>query len=243
MSNTYKDLIFTSTPDSIQDILEFKDIDQLDVSKLKEAQDLMMQAKFEEAYDIINMISDYSKKMITAERMNIIKDTCLALQRFYKTDIKPYINTKQAEWQNILNLFKYIGIWQSNIQYEKNNIVGKLVDGNLILYLCVERPTLGTSIDNATYYRQVSFVGRQGESGTGLTYRGSWSASENYYKEDWVIDENIWYICNTNNANMKPSSNPIVWQPFLSSTIPSIQMQSTTPSRLTDGEIWFYEVG
>lgn len=51
-------------------------------------------------------ITNANQKFVDAEKMNTLMDTCVALQRFYLTDIKPYVENKQTSGKTqSINLF------------------------------------------------------------------------------------------------------------------------------------------
>ena len=54
----------------------------------------------------------------------------------------------------------------------------------------------GTPITNTNYWRPLTLRGEQGASGTSLTFRYTWDATQTYYSQDIVVYNNvIWDLC------------------------------------------------
>ena len=99
MSTLYPDLPFTAWPDATQTFVTMQNILASDGDNVKGFQEAMEAGNTALAQHYYANITNADTKFIDAIKMNTLFQTCVALQRFYKTDIQPYITSKQAEWQ------------------------------------------------------------------------------------------------------------------------------------------------
>lgn len=184
-------------------------------------------------------ITNANQKFVDAEKMNTLMDTCVALQRFYLTDIKPYVENKQASWQNIINQFVFKGAYSTGTQYQVNNFVIYTVSGENRVYICIKTPPVGTLPTNTTYWRVMTIKGAMGESGTGLTFRYNWQSGEPYYTEDVVTYNNIVWNCLKNNTGVTPGSDDTTWKIIYTPTQNIYPFQTDAPTNIKTGDFWF----
>lgn len=239
MSVLYSDLINTTFPDAIDNITTMMNIQPSDANMLNLYQSAIRAGNFSAATEYLNQIADGDRKVLTATKINQIQDAILAVERFYKTNVEPYIQTKQAEWQAIINLFSYIGIFSPTTQYYKNNIVLDTSGGKSILYICTSQPPMGTPVSNATYWRQFTIQGERGESGAGSSFRFQWSPSETYNKDDIVVYSNAMWIAVTGNTNIPPSNSDPTWTLLLANYVVSFPVTTFEPTGQDVGALWF----
>ena len=176
MSTTYQDLTYTTFPDTIQSFVEMEDITSGDASALDAYQTAMRAGDFQAARQALASMTNANNKIIDATKINTLNDTLIALERFYKTDIEPYVTQKQAEWQAIVDLFvdnfAYIGEWNSTTGYKRNNIVSRTENPaeDIYLYIAMVDNT-GVSLDNTSYPTTTIYIWRLGQTLTPLLAR------------------------------------------------------------------------
>ena len=239
MSTTYTDLQFTSFPDSVQSFVTMLDMAINDASAINGYQEAMRNGDYELAQSYFSQITNGNQKILDATKINTFIDTCVALQRFYRTDIEPYINNKQTAWQNEINKFSYLGEYSSSTSYIKNNFVTATVNGVKQVFICIANAPAGTVVTNTTYWRQLTIRGLQGPSGEGLAFRFTWDSSQIYYPQDIVTyGDSIW-CCLTQNSNQTPYEGSSYWQLIHSPTQDIYPFSQTQPSGTQVGSLWF----
>ena len=106
--------------------------------------------------------------------MNKILDALSAIQQFFKNNVQTYIDDKSDVILTEIAKLNLIGEYNSGIQYYKNNVV----QYNGEAFIC-RVDTVGiapTAHANNTNWGIIAKQGIQGESGTGLTWRGNYSS-------------------------------------------------------------------
>ena len=91
MSTTYQSLQFTTFPDDIQSFVTMLNMSVEDGAAVTGYQQAMQAGNNTLARQYYGQITNANQKFIDATKMNTLMDTCVALQKFYKTDIEPYI--------------------------------------------------------------------------------------------------------------------------------------------------------
>lgn len=239
MSATYKDLQFTSFPDSVQSFVTMLNMATTDAVAVSGYQAAMEAGNTSLAQQYYSQIVNADSKFIDATKMNTIMNTVVALQRFYLTDIKPYIQTKQTDWENIINRFSYAGDYAVGTQYQVNNFVTYTVGGEKQVFICTSNPPVGATPTNTNYWRPLTIKGATGQSGAGLTFRYEWSSSENYYAEDVVTYNNTVWNCLKDNKNVLPGSDSKTWQLIYTTSQDIYPFQSDEPTNISAGDLWF----
>ena len=111
-------------PDGLDSWEEFKDVVATDAILLSQYQQYVLAGDMENAQYIYQQIPEANKKFIGALVMNQFADAIMSVEEFYSNSgFETYTQTKQAEWQAIIDQFSYIGIYNATTQYYKNNIV------------------------------------------------------------------------------------------------------------------------
>lgn len=244
MSLLYPDLPKTNWPNSPQTFVTMQDILASDGVNLKGFQDAMEAGNTTLAQQYYANIANADAKFINADKLNTLFQTCVALQRFYQTDVEPYTEQKQVEWQEILDEFDYKGAFSSIQQYYINNWVSYVsVDGNTYLYLCIAEPPVGTLPTNLSYWRVLTVRGGQGVSGDGLAFQGEWLSTQNYTTDDAVSYGNgVWGALQAN-VNQQPAEGSAYWR-LLYSVQPQVYpVQAAQPLNQSVGDLWFEVVG
>lgn len=240
MSTLYQDLPYTTFPNTVQTFVTMQDILASDGATVKLFQDAMEVGDTALAQQYYTQITNADSKFINAEKMNTLFQTCVALQRFYDSDVESYVSGKQAEWQDVIDDFTYIGAFNSQTQYQVNNWVSFAKSANEVnLYLCYNQPPVGTLPTNTAYWRMLTMVGVQGVSGTGLAFTGEWASNKEYIMDDVVSYGNAVWACTTGNTNQIPAEGSNYWK-LIYSVKPTIYpVQAEQPAGQSTGDLWF----
>lgn len=239
MSTLYPDLALTQYPENLDTFTTWLNITSTDGPLIAQYQAAMEAGNTVLANQILTQIPSGTQKIIKATDLNQLTQAMLAVERFYKTDIEPYIQAQQESWLNIINQFSYQGIWSSGTAYLQNNIVLYNTNGLELLFLAITTPPLGTPPTNATYWRVLTIQGQQGISGSGLTYMQEWVSSTTYNTNDAVTYSGGLWMALQPNTNVQPGTNEEFWKlviPIITTTYP---IQSTQPITQNQGDLWF----
>ena len=101
MSVTYTDLTYTTFPDQEQNFVEMIDVGTGDATALTSYQNAMMQGNFHAAQAALASMTASDNKIINAIKLNTLFDTCVALERFYKSDVEPYIDQNKKNGKQL----------------------------------------------------------------------------------------------------------------------------------------------
>ena len=239
MSTTYQDLSFTTFPEQVQTFVTMLNMATSDGSAVLGYQEAMKNGDTATAQQYFSQIANANQKFIDSTKMNTLMDTCVALQRFYTTDIQPYVNNKQQSWENVINQFSYQGNYSPSVSYDKNNFVTADINGVNQVFICLMQTPVGTPVTNTTYWRQLTIRGMQGISGEGLTFRYTWDSSQTYYENDVVSYNDCVWGCTNENANQAPAVNSSYWQLIYKSQQYIYPFSSATPVSSQTGSLWF----
>ena len=143
MSDTYTDLSLTSFPDEIQTFTTLLNMTIDDANAINGYQQAMRDGDYSLAQQYFNQITNGSRKILDAEKINTLMETCMAIERFYLSDIAPYLNNKQNEWEGIINTFRFLGDYSASNSYKKNNFVLATPNNYPELFLCIQDAPVG----------------------------------------------------------------------------------------------------
>ena len=239
MSTTYQSLQFTTFPDDIQSFVTMLNMSVEDGAAVTGYQQAMQAGNNTLARQYYSQITNANQKFIDATKMNTLMDTCVALQKFYKTDIEPYIQSQQSIWGNRINQFNYVGDYSASTLYAVNNFVTYTASGVRNVYICVKVPPIGTAPTNTTYWRELSIQGLQGPSGENLSFRYAWDSGEVYYPEDVVVYDNVVWGCLVQNSNQTPQSGSTYWRSIYSPQQVVYPFSAQEPTNMEAGFLWF----
>lgn len=239
MSTRYPYYPSTTFPNTVQTFVTMLDVLSADAAALAGYQQAMEAGDIALAQQYYQQISNASQKIIDAQKLNTLIDTCMALEEFYKDDIQTWLESQQATWQERVDQFNYMGAFSASRQYEVNNFVMYTVAGIQQLYICTVRPPIGMSPVNTTYWRVLTVQGERGSSGDSLSFRGEWASSEAYNEQDVVSYNGGLWGCLTTNQNQTPQEGSAYWKLIYSSGQAQYPFQSAQPSGQTSGELWF----
>lgn len=240
MSVTFPDLPLTVFPDGgLDTFTTWLNITASDGVLIQQYLDAMNQGNQTQANQIFAQIPSGTQKVIKATDLNKISQALQSVERFYKTDIQPYIQQQQQSWLNTINQFSYQGVWANGTSYLQNNIVQYTSNGLQLLFLAIANPPLGTPPTNTSYWRVLTIQGQQGSSGPGLTYMQEWNTSTTYNVNDAVTYSGALWMALKQNTNVQPGSNDEFWKlviPIITTTYP---IQPIQPTNQSQGDLWF----
>ena len=239
MSNTYPSLQFTTFPEQVQTFVTMLNMAIADGPAIKGYQQAMQNGNNALAQQYYAQITNADQKFIDATKMNKLMDTCVALQKFYLTDIQPYVENLQTEWTNRIEQFNYLGDYSASTLYAVNNFVTYTASGIRNVYICVKVPPIGTAPTNTAYWRQLSIQGLQGPSGENLSFRYGWKSDEIYYPQDVVTYNNVVWGCLVQNSNQTPQSSSIYWKTIYSPEQVVYPFSVEEPTNMQVGYLWF----
>ena len=238
MSATYPDLS-SNFPESIDVFPTWFNIVASDGPLIAQYQQAMEAGNTTLANQILTQIPQGTQKIITATDLNQLTQAIQAVERFYKTDIEPYIQNQQQSWLTTINQFSYQGVWESGTSYVVNNLVSYTVSGLNLVYIATSTPPVGTAPTNTQYWRLLTIQGQQGTSGEGLSYRQEWNSSTQYATNDAVTYNSALYMALQPSQNRLPDANPQYWQLVMSLETVTYPIQDTVPTNLQVDGLWF----
>lgn len=239
MSNTYPSLQFTTFPEQVQTFVTMLNMAIADGPAIKGYQQAMQNGNNALAQQYYAQITNADQKFIDATKMNKLMDTCVALQKFYLTDIQPYVENLQTEWTNRIEQFNYLGDYSASTLYAVNNFVTYTASGVRNVYICVKVPPIGTAPTNTTYWRKLTIQGLQGPSGENLSFRYGWKSDEIYYPQDVVTYNNVVWGCSVQNSNQTPQSGSTYWKTIYSPEQVVYPFSVEAPTNMQVGYLWF----
>lgn len=239
MSVLFPDLTNTTFPNTQDTFKTFLDVVASDGQLVGQYQAAINSGNITLANQLLQQIPAYTQKLLTAQDLNKFVDASLALERFYQSDIVPYVNTKQSEWQDIVDQFTYKGVYSSSTQYAVNNYVAFTMNDVTQLYIVVVTPPVGTFPTDTTYWRLLTIRGPRGLSGEGISFAGSWSADTAYTTQDCVSYENALWGAIANNTAQIPSEGSEYWKLLYRGTPTVYPLSATQPATQQDGDLWF----
>ena len=242
-NDLYNDLPLTNFPSSVDQFLTFLNITATDGPLIAQYQTALQSGNTTLANQILAQIPSGTQKIIKATDLNKLTQAILAVERFYKTDIEPYVEDKQAEWLSIINQFTYKGTWSTGTSYQVNNLVTYTTSGLTLVYLATSTPPVGTVPTNTQYWRLLTIQGQPGSSGAGLSYRQEWNVSTQYQINDAVTYDGTIWMSLQSNTGVQPGTNQSIWRQIISLETAAYPIQPTEPQGLQQGDLWFNTQG
>lgn len=176
-------------PTQIDQFIENTEIQASDMLPLKRYQELkLMQSRTPAEDDELALLTQQLRpKLMLSEDYNHMKDSIKNVQTFFRDSVDGYIQTKQVEFQDELDKFNHKGIYNPTIQYYKKNTVTH--NGETYIALIDTKNIAPNPTQDTANWAKIAQRGAKGEAGvagTGLKWRGAWSAIRQYYKDDAV---------------------------------------------------------
>lgn len=239
MSTLYQDLPLTQFPGNLDTFTTWFNITATDGPLIAQYQSALQAGNTTLANQILAQIPSASQKIIKAVDLNTLTQALQAVERFYLTDIEPYIETQQESWLATIQQFSYQGTWAVGTAYQTNNIVSYTSQGLTLLFIATATPPVGTAPNNTAYWRVLTIQGQTGPSGVGLSYRQEWSSSTSYSTSDAVTYDGILWMALQPSTNIQPGSNEEYWQAVITLAATTYPIQSTQPTGQDIGSLWF----
>ena len=241
MSTKYPQYPLSTFPDSVDNIPNFLDVTPTDADLITQYQTAVSKGDFSLAEEVYKLIPNANQKILSAVRLNTLRDSILATEKFYKDDVKDYIDMKQTEWDNIVSLLEYKGEWQVGTQYYANNMVTYTLNGKSVLYLNIGRNAtpVGSPPTNTAYWRILTVEGAKGDAGIGTTFEYAWNTAETYKANTIVTHNDRWWVSVQSNVNQEPSESSTYWKLVLSANQTMYPIQKESPVSQKEGELWF----
>lgn len=242
MSVTYPQYPQSNFPDGLDSWETFRNIEESDAELLKQYQQYVLNGDMASAQEIYNQIPYANNKFIGALVINQFADAIMSLEAFYgNSGFEEYVTNKQTEWQTIIDEFSYLGVYNNNVQYQKNNIVLYNVDGQNYLFInnyngITPKQTLPT---NTNYWRILTIQGKKGEAGSSTTFYFEWESAMEYRKNNIVCVGSSLYVALQDNVNTPPVDNPEYWQLIFQSSSKRYPLQKEQPDGASIGDFWF----
>ena len=239
MSAQYPDLTLTNFPSSVDQFMTFLNVVASDGPLIEQYLEAMNAGNQTQANQILAQIPQASQKLITATDLNTLSQAMLAVERFYLTDIEPYMNELQQSWTQTIRQFSYQGVWSSGTSYVVNNLVSYTVSGINLVYIATSNPPVGTVPTNSNYWRLLTIQGQQGTSGQGVSYRQEWTNSATYSVNDCVTYNADLWMAIASSQNQEPTNNSQYWQLIMNLEVTTYPIQDTEPTNLQVNGLWF----
>lgn len=239
ISTRYPDLNMTTFPENKDSFTQFLDILSTDGALIKEYKDAVSSGNQTVAMQKLQQIPAYRRKLLTAEDLNKFADAVVALERFYGTDITSYVNTKQSQWQSILNQFTYKGNFSSSYIYQRNNYVTFGVGSDKNLYIALQDVPQGIVPTNPTYWRKFSVKGIPGEPGIGISFSGEWEANISYILDNCVQYDGSLWIALQSSTNQIPVDGGSYWKKITDIGQAGYPLSQNQPSDQKQNDLWF----
>ena len=238
-NNLYPDLPLTNFPSNIDTFTTWLNIVASDGVLIQQYQDAIQAGNTTLANQILTQIPQVTQKIITATDLNKLSQAMLAIERFYLTDIEPYIETQQQSWLTAIQQFSYKGVWQNGTSYVVNNMVSYTVSGLNLIYIATSTPPVGTAPTNTQYWRVLTIQGQPGSSGDGLSYRQEWNSSTTYSTNDAATYDGAVWMALQSSQNRLPDSSPQYWRLIMNLETVAYPIQDTVPTNLQVDGLWF----
>lgn len=187
MSKTYTDLTETQFPDQIDELTRMSDLSSSDIPAVNEYYAYYNAGNLTAAAELLANNPSLMSKLFNAAKFNVLHDALIALQRYYKMDVQTFIEKTRGTLEKEVEQFTPMGEYDPEATYVQFNVVYY----NGCSYICKQSeltgvpPTPEVTDEN---WGLLAARGEQGVSGTGLSWRGTYSAETDYYVDDCVTD-------------------------------------------------------
>lgn len=200
MSVSYPSHIYTAFPDDISVRDYVHDLDISTKVYYDQYCTYINQSKFTEANEIKE---NYLKNvLVDAFFFNGIIDDIYALQKLFHDELESWV----------FNVSKYAGVYSSTVKYTKFNVVSYVHEAAIQFYQAVALDIpIGTLPTDENYWMCVTMRGEKGDPGMGMSYAGIWNNLTNYSAEQFVVCNNAFWICLTQNSGSQPSKTNPKW--------------------------------
>lgn len=181
------------------------------------------------AVGVLEQNPDLKRCIINAENLNQLRDAIISLERYYMNDIHSYL----------MNLVQWRGAWNALTAYEKYQVVSYTRNESTVIYMALANQVpVGILPTQTDYWIPITLRGERGVSGTGLSGRGNWSRTTEYYEDDWVVHNNTVWASRTTNTNSEPHDNSADWYAVIRDQQHYV-ISEKEPTTQYAGDIWY----
>lgn len=231
LSTLYPDLQ-NKFPVEVDDFAKFTDPNLSQITLINQYYTYMEAGNLSGAAEILGNNPSLKTAILNAERLNMMRDGLIAVQRYYLNDVQQYL----------VEIVKNKGEWNSGTKYTKYDVVFYPVAGGDQCFMATSTDIpIGTIPTDTSYWIPLTMRGEQGPSGIGMTPRGTWQASTSYSQYDVVsYDDQLWYALQAN-TGQTPYTGSSYWAKFF--LIPNyIVSNQSQPQNQDTGSIWIQEL-
>lgn len=235
MSTTYTDLTESSYPDAIDIMTRMSDASYAYKALISQYYTYKNAGTAEGDTAAAQLLIDnpvLDTMIINAKKINKFIDACIALERWYNDDIKPFFEYT----------FAYKGEYVPATTYKQGNVISYNGEG----FICRVASSVGvspTAHTTTTNWAIIAKQGIQGVSGTGLAPRGAWNNSTTYSVNDCVSHSNSLWQCLVENTNSEPVGTNSNWVLLFNIAPEQIGAATTTTLTATIPVEWTYSNG
>lgn len=205
MGSIYTDLN-SDFPDKVSTMTRVQDVSATMKPYVDEYYTHYNRGDFERANAVLTAHPELLNMIINAKIFNDLRDEIIATQRVFKDDVESYI----------FSVVKNKGDWNASTKYIKYNIVFYTVETTRVPYLAIaDNIPIGSLPTDINYWYPLAIKGEQGDTGLGLTPRGYWNDSTQYYQDDMVAYNNVLWAALSDNINYLPTEGSTVWLKML----------------------------
>lgn len=205
MSSTYPEYI-NNFPDALDKIPTLQDVSVTTKPLVDQYLTYKNSGDFEGANVYLAEHPEIKNCMFTSELYNLLAYGILSSQRLYLDDVQNWI----------FNVSQLVGEYSPTVKYSKFNVVYYTVDGGIQFYQASKLDIpIGTLPTDTNYWICITLRGQKGDPGTNMVYSGLWNYLTEYKIDQFVIDQNCFWICVKNNSNSRPSKNNNNWNLML----------------------------
>lgn len=187
--------------------------------------------EYQNALNILSNNAQLSTKAFTAGVLNTISAALTYLQDNYFENVEDILAQNLVEFNLAISHF----VNEHNYNPIKQYYVNNFVLYNDQYYMCIQ-DSLGNLPTNTIYWVLIGLKGEQGNEGTGLNLRYSWSPSISYSQYDVVYLSGVLYVALQSSLNQNPISATSYWQVLM--TVPVTSITWGEPTDPYEGQVW-----
>lgn len=213
----------SSFPEQIDSFVELFDLPPNLVASAKRYQELKIKPTLtaNEQTELNNLSVQLGNYIITPETWNKMGDSIVNMEQFIKDEVDGYIQAKQQEWADYVKDFHYVGVHDTTLTYEFQNMVkasasdvsshmvegvSPIAEGDL--FLALQDVPAGIDILDTTYWQKISVKGDKGDTGLNAYFKGDYNSTVAYALGDAVMfDGSIYYCILATTAGTDPSDS------------------------------------
>lgn len=230
MSLTYPERTETNFPEEVDNLTRMSDLSFEDLPLVQQYYSYYNSGNLSGANALLEANPTLKTKIFNAAKFNKLSDGIGAVQQYFKENLQDYLNEQLT----------YAEEYNPSTTYKKTNIVSYNGEG----FICRKDTSIGVAPINGQStpnWGLIAKQGIQGASGTGLSPRGVWDSTLDYFIDDCVADNNSLWQCVTSNINSKPSTTNNDWLELVS--FANLIITSTAqPTNQEVGNVWIKEI-